>query len=100
MPPVLDIVDQLAKGRLPATAYPIVNGGFGRGNPDNRDEGLAGEKSQDIIVFFVNGSTCEESYYLNRYCLANPAIRVLLGGTSVHNSHRYQHYMYAQSNWV
>ena len=39
-----------------------------------------------VIVFMVGGVTYEESRYVSEMNTANPGVRVLLGGTTIHNS--------------
>ncbi|KAG8195172.1 hypothetical protein JTE90_023346 [Oedothorax gibbosus] len=72
-PLLKEIVEDIVKGKLRETAYPYLSGTQIR------------EKPQDIIVFYIGGVTYEESltvYQLNRQALG---VRVLLGGTTVHN---------------
>ena len=45
-------------------------------------------RPQDVVVFMVGGATYEEAltvYELNR---ANPGVRIILGGTAIHNTER------------
>lgn len=45
-------------------------------------------RPQDIIVFIIGGATYEEAltvYNLNR---TNPGVRIVLGGTTIHNTRR------------
>ena len=45
-------------------------------------------RPQDIIVFIIGGATYEEAltvYNLNR---TTPGVRIVLGGTTVHNTKR------------
>lgn len=45
-------------------------------------------RPQDIIVFVIGGATYEEAltvYNLNR---TNPGVRIVLGGTTIHNTKR------------
>jgi vacuolar protein sorting-associated protein 45 len=70
-------LDLLLKGRLRETSYPFVEG----------DEHARTQRPQDIIIFMLGGTTYEESRavaLLNQQ-LAGQA-RILLAGTSVHNS--------------
>jgi len=41
---------------------------------------------QDIIVFIIGGVTYEESLAVNNFNKARPGVRVILGGTTIHNS--------------
>lgn len=41
---------------------------------------------QDIIVFVIGGVTYEESMAIHNLNIANPHVRIILGGSTVHNS--------------
>ena len=43
-------------------------------------------RPQDIFVFFVGGTTYEEARFVAQFNEANPGIRVVLGGTTIHSS--------------
>ena len=45
-------------------------------------------RPQDIIVFMVGGTTYEEALAVYELNKANPGVRIILGGTTVHNSER------------
>ena len=45
-------------------------------------------RPQDIIVFVVGGVTYEEAMAVSILNKTTPGVRVVLGGTTVHNSHR------------
>ncbi|XP_069805395.1 vacuolar protein sorting-associated protein 45 [Dendropsophus ebraccatus] len=73
-PFLLDTLDQLIKGKLKDNMYPYVGPSTLRDRP------------QDIIVFMVGGATYEEAltvYNLNR---TTPGVRIVLGGTTIHNT--------------
>lgn len=73
-PLVKDLVEQLIKGKLREASYPFV----GINNFK--------ERPQDIIVFVVGGITYEETsaiQTINRAYAGN--IRILIGGTYIHN---------------
>ncbi|KAM3920202.1 vacuolar protein sorting-associated protein 45 isoform 1-T1 [Leptodactylus fuscus] len=73
-PFLLDTLDQLIKGKLKDNLYPYVGPSTLRDRP------------QDIIVFMVGGATYEEAltvYNLNR---TTPGVRIVLGGTTIHNT--------------
>uniref|UniRef100_UPI00358E7B3D vacuolar protein sorting-associated protein 45-like n=1 Tax=Myxine glutinosa TaxID=7769 RepID=UPI00358E7B3D len=73
-PALSDTLDQLVKGKLRESIYPFL------GSTTLR------ERPQDIVVFVVGGVTYAESlavYNLNR---TTPGVRIVLGGTTVHNS--------------
>lgn len=73
MPPLVDIVDSLIRGRLSATTYPFING-------------ASSDRPQEVVVFFVNGTTYEEGHYLRKYNELLPGVSIVLAGTTVHNS--------------
>ncbi|XP_051527223.1 vacuolar protein sorting-associated protein 45-like [Myxocyprinus asiaticus] len=69
-----DTLDQLIKGRLKDSQFPYLGPSSLRDRP------------QDIIVFIIGGATYEEAlavYNLNR---TMPGVRIVLGGTSIHNT--------------
>jgi vacuolar protein sorting-associated protein 45 len=68
-------LQDLIKGRLKDSLYPFVEGG-----------GQTRDKPQDIIVFMVGGSTYEEARVVAQINASSPGVRVVLGGTTVHNS--------------
>ncbi|KAI9808537.1 MAG: hypothetical protein M1825_003686 [Sarcosagium campestre] len=65
----------LIKGRLRDQQYPFVDGG-----------GSTKDKPQDIIVFMIGGVTYEEAKSVAQVNASSPGVRVVLGGTTVHNS--------------
>ena len=68
-------LQNLIKGRLREQQYPFVDGG-----------GTTRDKPQDIVVFIVGGVTYEEAKMVAQVNASSPGVRVVLGGTSVHNS--------------
>ena len=68
-------LQDLIKGKLNPQSYPFVEGG-----------GSTKDKPQDIIVFIVGGSTYEEAKMVAQINASSPGVRVVLGGTVVHNS--------------
>ena len=48
--------------------------------------GTTKDKPQDIIIFMVGGVTYEEAKMIAQVNASSPGVRVVLGGTSVHNS--------------
>jgi len=55
--------------------YPFVEGG-----------GTTRDKPQDIILFMVGGITFEEAKTISQINASTPGIRIVAGGTCVHNS--------------
>lgn len=68
-------LQNLIKGRLREQQYPFADGGM-----TTRD------KPQDIIVFMIGGVTYEEAKSVAQINASAPGTRVVLSGTSVHNS--------------
>ncbi|KAF2086825.1 vacuolar protein sorting-associated protein 45 [Saccharata proteae CBS 121410] len=68
-------LQDLIKGRLREQVYPFVEGG-----------GATRDKPQDIVVFVVGGATYEEAKMVAQVNASSPGVRVVLGGTTVHNS--------------
>ncbi|CAN9503576.1 unnamed protein product [Ophioblennius macclurei] len=69
-----DTLDQLIKGRLKDSQFPYLGASSLRDRP------------QDILVFVIGGATYEEAltvYNLNR---TTPGVRIVLGGSSIHNT--------------
>ena len=68
-------LQQLVKGKLREAQYPFVEGGA-----TTRD------KPQDVVVFIVGGATYEEAKMVAGINASSPGVRVVLGGTTVHNA--------------
>jgi len=74
--PLLETTLQnLIKGKLRDQQYPFVDGG-----------GMTRDKPQDIIVFIIGGATYEEAKMVAGINASSPGVRVVLGGTTIHNS--------------
>jgi len=74
-PRLESVLQDLIKGRLSQSLYPFVEGG-----------GQTRDKPQDIVVFMVGGTTYEEAKMVAQVNASSPGVRVVLGGTTVHNS--------------
>ncbi|XP_076464978.1 vacuolar protein sorting-associated protein 45-like [Babylonia areolata] len=68
------VLDQLIKGKLKEAAYPYL------GTSQLKD------RPQDIIVFMIGGCTYEEALAVHLLNRSTPGVRIVLGGTTVHNS--------------
>ncbi|KAI1268628.1 Sec1-like protein [Xylariaceae sp. FL1019] len=68
-------LQNMIKGKLRDQQYPFVEGG-----------GTTRDKPQDIIVFMIGGATYEEAKTVAGINASSPGIRVVLGGTSIHNA--------------
>ncbi|SAL95277.1 hypothetical protein [Absidia glauca] len=75
--PVLgETLDSLIKARLKETDYPFADGTYQQPR----------ERPQDIIIFMIGGTTFEEARYVAQLNATVPGIRIVLGGTCIHNS--------------
>ncbi|KAI2642776.1 GIDA-domain-containing protein [Xylaria nigripes] len=73
--PQLEVTLQnMIKGKLRDQLYPFVEG-----------TGTTRDKPQDIIVFMIGGATYEEAKTVAGINASSPGIRVVLGGTTIHN---------------
>ncbi|OAQ83925.1 vacuolar protein sorting-associated protein 45 [Purpureocillium lilacinum] len=84
-------LQSLIKGKLREQQYPFVDGG-----------GSTRDKPQDIIVFMVGGATYEEAKMIAGVNASTPGVRVVLGGTSIHNAATFLEEASPQTgdNWV
>ncbi|KXJ94575.1 glucose inhibited division protein A-domain-containing protein [Microdochium bolleyi] len=74
--PLLETTLQnLIKGRLRDQQYPFVESG-----------GTTRDKPQDIVVFIIGGATYEEAKTVAAINANSPGVRVVLGGTTIHNA--------------
>lgn len=79
-PRLQSTLSQLIKAKLNALQFPFL---------DEKTSAVAQaskEKPQDIIVFIVGGTTYEEAKTVAEINASVPGVRVVLGGTTVHNS--------------
>ncbi|KAI1826165.1 GIDA-domain-containing protein [Xylaria intraflava] len=67
-------LQNMIKGKLRDQQYPFVEGA-----------GTTRDKPQDIIVFIIGGATYEEAKTVAGINASSPGIRLVLGGTSIHN---------------
>ncbi|KAG0164523.1 vacuolar protein sorting-associated protein 45 [Apophysomyces sp. BC1015] len=70
-----ETLDLLIKTRLKEASYPYVDSQYQ----------IAHERPQDIIVFMVGGATFEEAKYIAQLNATTPGVRIVLGGTCIHN---------------
>ncbi|KAI1322828.1 Sec1-like protein [Xylariaceae sp. FL0255] len=68
-------LQNMIKGKLRDQQYPFVDGG-----------GTTRDKPQDIVVFIIGGATYEEAKMVAGINASSPGVRVVLGGTTVHNA--------------
>ncbi|RHZ56226.1 hypothetical protein Glove_405g4 [Diversispora epigaea] len=72
-PHLRQTIELLLKCKLKETSYPYIEGG-------------TKDRPQDIIIFMVGGATYEEARYVSQINSTTPGVRIVLGGTTVHNS--------------
>ncbi|KAH8879394.1 GIDA-domain-containing protein [Thozetella sp. PMI_491] len=73
--PLLETTLQnMIKGKLRDQQYPFIEGG-----------GTTKDKPQEIIVFIIGGATYEEAKTVASINASTPGVRVVLGGTTIHN---------------
>ena len=95
VPVLSDTINSACRGRLPKDSHPFVMGGKrstasgGRGGGGAGGAGTDGSADipEEIIVFMVGGTTYEEATKVHQFNEDNPwNARVILGGSTVHNS--------------
>lgn len=69
-----ETLEELLKGRLKENLYPVFGNSPTNGRP------------QEIIIFMVGGATYEESLTVHAFNKTYPGTKIILGGTTVHNS--------------
>ncbi|CAG8640516.1 7199_t:CDS:2 [Racocetra persica] len=72
-PHLAQTLEQLIKGKLKETSYPFIGG-------------TTKDRPQDIIIFMIGGTTYEEARHVAHINATTPGVRIVLGGTTVHNS--------------
>ncbi|KAK7068417.1 vacuolar protein sorting-associated protein 45 [Halocaridina rubra] len=75
-PLLIETLMEVVKGRLREGAFPYC------GNPPASPP----VRPQNIVVFVVGGLTYEESAAVHQFNINNPGVRVIVGGSSIHNS--------------
>ena len=76
-PRLVNVLNEAIKGKLKDGDYPFY-------------EGSTKDKPQDLIVFMVGGATYGEAREVTLLNASNPGVRILFGGTTVHNSSRFK----------
>ncbi|KAE8745228.1 hypothetical protein FOCC_FOCC008019 [Frankliniella occidentalis] len=76
-PLLVETLEDLSKGRVKESLFPFL------GNNSN----VATKRPQDVIVFIIGGATYEEALSVQQINQTSSlGIRVILGGTTIHNS--------------
>lgn len=78
-PTLFHTLDAVLKGKLKDSAYPPLSPASGSGL-------AAVAKPSEVLIFIVGGATFEEAATVAQFNATNPSMRVLLGGSCVHNS--------------
>lgn len=81
-PVLMDTIEGVVKGKLRGETHPLIlPGGVTSYNVENT------VLPQEILIFMVGGATYEESTKVSQFNQANNGkVRVILGGSTVHNS--------------
>ena len=69
-----ETLEDLIKGKLSSQTFPYL------GNT------ITSKRPQDVIVFMIGGTTYEESLNVYNLNKQNSGIKIILGGTTIHNS--------------
>jgi len=75
VPLLQTILESISKGKIKDSAFPLIT-----------PASAAGSRPGEVIVFIVGGATYEEALTVADFNNANPSMRVVLGGSCVHNS--------------
>lgn len=75
VPALQYILESIAKNKIKESAFPPLISA-----PSNQ------AKPSEVIVFIVGGATYEEALTVSQFNNTNPSMRVMLGGSCVHNS--------------
>ncbi|KAF6018868.1 VPS45 [Bugula neritina] len=73
-PLLAELLDQIVKSKLRESQYPFLTSGETRDRP------------QCVIIFIVGGATYEEANCVYTFNKVTPGVKVVLGGTTIHNS--------------
>lgn len=94
VPVLMDTIHDIAKGKRKSDTHPYIIGGGGGGDGRRNSGGGGGSGNgvnefvpQEIIVFMAGGITYEEATKVHEFNENNSGkIRVVLGGSTIHNS--------------
>lgn len=92
-PMLAKTLEEVRTGKLPEARFPAVTGGAPRSMPSSSPtpQGATAPPAKEVIVIILGGATYEEATFVASVN-NNPAIgattpfKVLLGGTSIHNT--------------
>lgn len=72
-PLLFTTLENIGKGKLKDSAYPVALS-------------TSAAKVSEVVIFIVGGATYEEAMRVTEFNAANPSMRVILGGSCIHNS--------------
>lgn len=72
-PYLVETLEQIIKGKLNGDRYPFIDGG-------------TKDRTQDLIVFMIGGVTYAEAREVAKLNASNQGVRIVLGGSTIHNS--------------
>ncbi|VDP04672.1 unnamed protein product [Soboliphyme baturini] len=75
-PRLVEILDQIAKGKLMDSLYPYV------------ESSPILPRVSEVIIFMIGGATFEESLAVHNFNMSSSSVRAVLGGTNIHNARR------------
>jgi hypothetical protein len=81
VPRLESVLSELVHGKLSDKAFPVASPYL-----NNEYNNPALEKAQDMIVFIIGGVTYEEARIVANLNKINKGVRIVLGGTSIHNT--------------
>ena len=97
-PLLADMLDQLMREKLSETDFPYCGEfrladrsavGFPPLHNDDFILYMCRTRPQDVIVFMVGGATYAEALVVANTNKSNPGVRIVLGGSTIHNSKRW-----------
>jgi len=95
VPVLMDTIQSASRGKLPASTHPFVQGSYDTSGLPSHQQSAENLVPEEIIVFIVGGVTYEEGTKISEFNNAannnnnnagRPKVRVILGGSTVHNS--------------
>ncbi|KAL7752594.1 vacuolar protein sorting-associated protein 45 [Sorochytrium milnesiophthora] len=79
-PHMAQTLELITKGRLKETTHPFIE-------TQGLNQAVAAkDRVNNLIIFVVGGATYEEAKYINQLMTSTPGLRIVLGGTAIHNS--------------
>lgn len=79
VPVLMDTIQSVTKGKLKTDVYPFVPGSTTGAQPEL-------VVPEEVIIFMVGGVTYEEATKVSEFNASQGRVRIILGGSTVHNS--------------